>query len=154
MTLSKSIHVAENGIISFFFMISLELPWWLSGKESACKCRRPRFDPWAGKIPWRREWLPIPVFLPGETHGQRSLAGYIEFMELQRVGHEWVTNTFTLPSPAVINRVTQQGPISRCFGPSQWWQWWASPSVYRWCNSLTSQFKAASPFLHIYFQTL
>ena len=38
--------------------------------------RRPRFDPWAGKIPWKREWLPTPVFLPGEFHGQRSLAGY------------------------------------------------------------------------------
>ena len=35
------------------------------------------FDPWVGKIPWRREWLPTPVFLPGEFNGQRSLAGYI-----------------------------------------------------------------------------
>ena len=34
------------------------------------------FDPWIGKIPWRREWLPTPVFLPGESHGQRSLVGY------------------------------------------------------------------------------
>ena len=34
------------------------------------------FDSWIGKIPWRREWLPTPVFLPGELHGQRSLAGY------------------------------------------------------------------------------
>ena len=34
------------------------------------------FDPWVGKIPWRREWLPIAVFLPGEFHGQKSLAGY------------------------------------------------------------------------------
>ena len=34
------------------------------------------FDPWVGKIPWRREWQPTPVFLPGEFHGQRSLAGY------------------------------------------------------------------------------
>ena len=34
------------------------------------------FDPWVGKIPWRREWLPTPVFLPREAHGQRSLAGY------------------------------------------------------------------------------
>jgi len=31
---------------------------------------------WVGKIPWRREWQPTPVFLPGESHGQRSLAGY------------------------------------------------------------------------------
>ena len=34
------------------------------------------FDSWAGKTPWRREWQPIPVFLPGEYHGQRSLVGY------------------------------------------------------------------------------
>ena len=39
-------------------------------------CGRPRFSPWVGKIPWRREWLSTPVFLPGEFHGQRSLAGY------------------------------------------------------------------------------
>ena len=50
-------------------------------KESACnagvcvQCRRPGFDPWDGKIPWRREWQPTPVFLPREFHGQRSLAG-------------------------------------------------------------------------------
>ena len=40
------------------------------------QCRRPGFDPWLGKIPWRREWQPIPVFLPGMFHGQKSLAGY------------------------------------------------------------------------------
>ena len=38
--------------------------------------KRCRFDPWVGKIPWRRAWLPTPVFLPGASHGQRSLAGY------------------------------------------------------------------------------
>ena len=45
-------------------------------KKSACQCRRCRFDPWMGKIPWRRKWQPTPVFLPGKSHGQRSLAGY------------------------------------------------------------------------------
>ena len=34
------------------------------------------FDPWVGKIPWTREWQPTPVFLPGEFHRQRRLAGY------------------------------------------------------------------------------
>jgi len=34
------------------------------------------FDPWVRKIPWNRKWEPTPVFLPGESHGQRSLAGY------------------------------------------------------------------------------
>ena len=58
---------------------TLELPRWLSGKEPACQCRRHkrhRFDPWVRKISWRRAWQPTSVFLPGETHGQRSLAGY------------------------------------------------------------------------------
>ena len=45
-------------------------------KKISLQCRRPRFDPWVGKIPWRREWRPTPGFLPGESHGQRSLAGY------------------------------------------------------------------------------
>ena len=51
-------------------------------KESTCnagnclQCRRWRFDPWVRKIPWRRQWQPTPVFLPGESHGQRSLADY------------------------------------------------------------------------------
>ena len=40
------------------------------------QCWTPGFDPWVRKIPWRREWLPIPVLLPGEFHRQRSLAGY------------------------------------------------------------------------------
>ena len=44
--------------------------------KSHLQCRRPRFGPWVGKIPCRREWQPTPVFLPGESHGQRSLVGY------------------------------------------------------------------------------
>ena len=40
------------------------------------QCVRPRFDPWVGKIHWRREWLPTPVLLPEEFHEQRSLVGY------------------------------------------------------------------------------
>ena len=41
------------------------------------QCRRPEFDPWIRKIPWRREWQPTPVFLPRESHGQRSLVGIV-----------------------------------------------------------------------------
>ena len=44
------------------------------GKEAAIGIST--FDSWVGKIPWRREWQPTPVFLPGEFHGQRSLVGY------------------------------------------------------------------------------
>jgi len=38
--------------------------------------RRHEFNPWVGKIPWRREWQLTPVFLPGKSHGERSLLGY------------------------------------------------------------------------------
>ena len=44
-------------------------------KASACNVGRPGFDPWVGKIPWRTKWQPTPVFLPGESHGRRSLVG-------------------------------------------------------------------------------
>ena len=50
-----------------------------SGKEPVCQCRRCRrcgFDPWIGKLPWRRRWQPSPVFLSEKSHGRRSLAGY------------------------------------------------------------------------------
>ena len=53
-------------------------PRWLSGKEYSCQCSRHRrrsFDLWVRKIPWRRKWQPTPVFLPGKSHGQRSLVG-------------------------------------------------------------------------------
>ena len=61
-----------------------------SGKESACQCkkhRRGRFDPWVGKIPWRRKWQSTPVFLFGKSHEPRSLTGYIH--GAHRVGHDW-----------------------------------------------------------------
>ena len=57
-------------------MRKLEFPWWLRWEKICLQCRTPGFNPWVGEIPWRRAWLPTPVFLPGESHGQRSLAGY------------------------------------------------------------------------------
>ena len=53
-----------------------ELPWWLSGNELACQCRRHGFHPQVRKIPWRRKWQPTPVFLPEKFHGRRSLEKY------------------------------------------------------------------------------
>ena len=54
----------------------LSFPGGTSGKEPTCQCKRCGFEPWVGKIPWMRAWQLTPVFLPGESHGQRSLAGY------------------------------------------------------------------------------
>ena len=52
-------------------------PGGASGKEPTCRRhKRCGFDPCVRKIPWRRKWQPIPIILPGESHGQKSLAGY------------------------------------------------------------------------------
>ena len=52
------------------------LPWWLSREGICLRCKRRGFNPCVRKIPWRKEWQPTPVFLPGEFHGQRNLMGY------------------------------------------------------------------------------
>ena len=61
-----------------------------SGKQPVCPCRRHKrceFNPWVGRIPWKRAWWPTPIFLPGESHGQRSLVGYSPWGH--RVEHDW-----------------------------------------------------------------
>ena len=57
-----------------------------AGKESACNAGDLGLIPWIGKIPWRRTWQPIPVFLPEKSHGHRSLAGHSAWH--RRVGHD------------------------------------------------------------------
>ena len=56
--------------VFFFFFLMVSFAVNLGGSEV-----KPGFNPWVGKIPWRRQWQPTPVFLPGESHGQRSLVG-------------------------------------------------------------------------------
>ena len=62
--------------VTFTFTLNLityvGLPRWLSWQRIHLQCGRPRFDPWLGKIPWRRERLPTPVFWPEEFHGLYS----------------------------------------------------------------------------------
>ena len=64
-------------------------------KKFACQCRRSGFSHWAGKIPWRRKQQPIPVFLPGKSQGQRSLASYRPWGN-KRVRRDLVTKTTLL----------------------------------------------------------
>ena len=64
--------------ISYLLCIRQGFPGGASGEEPAFQCRRHKklgFDPWIRKVPWRRAWQSTPVFLPRESHGQRSLAG-------------------------------------------------------------------------------
>ena len=69
----KHIQRFVNNGDPYMFYDSQGFPDSSDGNESP---RGSGFDPWVGQMPWRREWQPTPVFLPGEFHGQRSLAGY------------------------------------------------------------------------------
>jgi len=67
-------------VIGYFYMYLNSINVYLSsipGGSDGKECKTLRFNPWVKKILWRREWLPTPVFLPGEFHRLRSLAGYI-----------------------------------------------------------------------------
>ena len=80
---------STNNVVTW---LPVGVPGGANGKEPICYCRRLKwcvFGPWVRKIPWRREWKPTPVFLPGQSHGQRTLAGCGPQTRLQRVGHNW-----------------------------------------------------------------
>ena len=70
----KSLHQHHNSKASSDISLG-GFPGDSRSKESACQCRRHRFDPWVRKIPWRRKWQSTPVFLSGKSHAQRSLVG-------------------------------------------------------------------------------
>ena len=76
-------------------VLSLGLSRWCSDKESASQCKRLRcgFDPWVGNIPWWRKWQPTPVFLPGKSHGRKSLVDSSPWGS-QKVGHDWACKLF------------------------------------------------------------
>ena len=88
LSLGQALSVPFSPLISAL----RDFPGGARGKEPAHQRRRDkklRFDPWVRKIPWGREWQPTSVFLPGESHGQRSLAGH-------RVAELDTTDSWTL----------------------------------------------------------
>ena len=74
-------------------------PRWLSGQESTLQCKRCVFNPWARKTSWKRARQPTPVFLPGESRGQKSLSGYSPqgHKELDMTEATHHTNTCIIP---------------------------------------------------------
>ena len=86
-------------------------------KGPGCQCRRYGFNPWVGKIPWRRKWQPTPVFLPEKSHGGRSLAGYSPW------GHKESDMTERLSAHIWLN----------CLSPN-WWvdSHWEFPRGVYW----------------------
>ena len=80
--------------LGFCLNSSTVIPGGASIKEATCQCRRHkrcRFDPWVGMIFWRGVWQPTLVFLPGESHGQRSLAGYSHGVSQSHAQLKWVS---------------------------------------------------------------
>ena len=69
---------------------------WLRRERVCLQLRRPKFNPWVGKIPWGKEWQPSLVFLPEEFHGQRSLVGYNLWGHKESDTTEQLTHTHTL----------------------------------------------------------
>ena len=64
-------------LVGTYYVQGMGFPGGSAVKKSSCQCRGHKFDPWVGKVPWRRKWQPTAVFLPGESHhGQRSLTSY------------------------------------------------------------------------------
>ena len=72
-------------------------PWWLTKYRIRLQCGRRRFDPWVGKISWRRAWQHILVFLPGESPWTEE-PSELQSMGSQRVGHDWGTKHAAYPS--------------------------------------------------------
>ena len=85
----NGIFLVRKKLVTFIYILLnflLGFPDDVSGKEPTCQFRRLEFNPWVRKSPWRRKWQLTPVFLPGESHGWRSLAGYSPYGH--RVGHD------------------------------------------------------------------
>ena len=111
---------------------SSNVPRCLSGKEPTCQCRRCGFNPWIGKIPWKRKWQPTPVFLPGKSYGQRSLAGSSPWGR-KRVWHNLAIKTTTILCACVLSHlcciqlcatpwiVARQAPLSMEFSRQEYW---------------------------------
>ena len=100
--------------------LSHQEPWKICVVVQTVKNLPARQEIWiqslGGKIPWRRAWQPTPVFLPGESHGQRSLVGY--HPRGHRVGHNWATNTF--PFIARLGRQVREPCPSSLVGLCPW----------------------------------
>ena len=87
--------------------------------KDCLQCRRPGFNPWVGKIPWKREPLPTPVLLPGEFHGQRKLVGYSPWGCKESDTTEWLTLSlreanvpvYTCYPSVIINRIPSHSQV-------------------------------------------
>ena len=130
------------------------LPRWYSGKVPACQCRRFRnqgFDPWVRKVPWRRKWQPIPMFLPGKLHGQRSLASYSPQGPKESDRTEWLRTCTKCNDYSAYLK-------SGCADLKNWIFFHIACEVYEWCsikvNTLTFLLSAIWGWVRIFLYPL
>ena len=115
-------------IITCFQILCLNILHVLTWSSFIClfefigclQCGRPGFDSWIGKIPCRRKWQPTPVFLPGKSHGQRSLAVYSPWGCKKSDTTEWLSNKANLVSDPPLSPIT---PLSVILS-SLWCELW------------------------------
>ena len=88
------------------------------GSDICLKCGKPRFDPWIGKISWRRRWQPTPVLLPGKFHEWRSLVGYSPWGRKESDTTMQLHFTFTLGFPTYSKSPTNE--LSGCRLSKMW----------------------------------
>ena len=117
------------------------LPWWLRWERICLQCGRLRFNPWVGKIPWRRECLPTPVLLPRKFYGQKSLADCSPWAhkELDTVvlRHTHTHNTLTISlSGGRLFSWWSQGILLRTWASSMCTRHTAKHSVREWPRCL------------------
>ena len=108
--------LASRNTVPFSFCIrypaniTMELPRWLSGKESACQCRRCGFNPWVGMIPGGGNGNPLQYSCLENHHGQRSLVGYSPWSCKELDMTEWLsTHTHTYTTLLVLYLNDQRG---------------------------------------------
>ena len=85
------------------------------------RCKRHQFNPWLRKTPWRRKWQPISVFLLGESHGQRILAGFSPLgLQRFRWGRSHLACTYTRRLSQSISEMSKSIPIAETRQPTNW----------------------------------
>ena len=135
-------------------LYNLDFPGGSDGTESACgrfSCGRPEFNPWVGKILWRREWQPPPVFLPGESHEQRISVGCSSW------GHKELDTTERLLLIVFPNksRLRWFSPPGSCLHQENKMDGWAVLEHFlrdRWARGCWLTFNCSSKFVNVSLQ--
>ena len=133
---------------------AMGFPSGARGQELACQCRRHKrfgFDPWVRKILWRRAQQPTPLFLPGESYGQKNLAGYVHSVTKSRTRLKWLSiqackKVITCYESVDFQMVSEERPKSGI--------WLTKPSMVWILLIFPASSSTTLPLIHYYGSTL